>query len=133
MKHLFAALLAALTVVLAASCNLVPLPQRMDKFVDNVEKNYTNYTQDDWDAANEKFEALCNEYQQTKGSLTQDEIKQVRSAMGRYAGIALRAGAESITGTIQEIGDELPGLLQGVKDFIQELGGSQNAPAEEAK
>ena len=83
MKHLFAALLAALTVVLAASCNLMPLPQRMDKFVDNVEKNYTNYTQDDWDAANEKFEALCNEYQQNKGSLTQDEIKQVRSAMGR--------------------------------------------------
>ena len=133
MKHLFAALLAALTVVLAASCNLVPLPQRMDKFVDNVEKNYTNYTQDDWDAANEKFEALCNEYQQNKGSLTQDQIKQVRSAMGRYAGLALRAGAESITGTIQEIGEELPGLLQGVKDFLEELGNSLNAPAEEAQ
>ena len=130
MKHLFIALLAVLFV---ASCNLVPLPERMDKFVDNVEKNYTNYTQEDWEAANEKFEALCNEYQEKKGSLTQDQIKQVRSAMGRYAGIALRAGAESITGTIQEIGDELPGLLQGVKDFIQELGNSLNAPAEEAQ
>ena len=133
MKHLFAALLAALTVVLAASCNLMPLPQRMDKFVDNVEKNYTNYTQDDWDAANEKFEALCNEYQQNKGSLTQDEIKQVRSAMGRYVGIAVRSGAESISDTIQEISDEIPGLLQGIGDFFRELGNSLNAPAEEAQ
>ena len=133
MRRIIVVLMVAVAALLAASCNLVPLPQRMDKFVDNVEKNYSNYSQEDWEAASEKFEALCNEYQQNKGSLTQDQIKQVRSAMGRYAGIALRAGAESITGTIQEIGDELPGLLQGVKDFIQELGGSQNAPAEEAK
>ena len=147
MNRFLAILLTVLSLVLAASCSLRPLPERMDTFVTQVEKHSASYTQQDWEAANEKFEALCEEYQQKKGSLTMDQIKQVRSAMARYMAVAVRSGVDSISSTLEEIGEEIPGLIQELREavpgllqsldgFLQGLGSSlglsdqETAPAE---
>ena len=111
-------LMVSATLVLMNSCKLRPLPERMDTFVTSVEKGSASYSKDDWDAANEKFEALCKEYQEKKGSLTLDQIKQVRSAMGRYVAVALRSGMDSVSSTIEDIGEQLPGLIQEINDAV---------------
>lgn len=111
-------LMVSASLMLMNSCKLRPLPERMDAFVTSVEKGSASYSQDDWDAANEKFEALCKEYQEKKGSLTLDQIKQVRSAMGRYVAVALRSGMDSVSSTIDDIGGQLPGLIQEIGDAV---------------
>ena len=122
MKRLFVMMLAALSVLLLVNaCNLRPLPERMNAFVNSVEKKAPAYTQDDWDAANEKFEALCKEYQEKKGSLTVDQIKEVRADMGRYMSIAFRSGVDSVTSSLEEIGDQIPGLIQEISDAVPGL------------
>ncbi len=119
MKRLIALILmVSAMLVLMNYCNLRPLPERMDAFVTSVEKSSATYSRDDWDAANEKFEALCQEYQQKKGSLTQDQIRQVRSAMGRYVAVALRSGMDSVSSAIEDIGGQLPGVIQEIGDAV---------------
>ena len=65
MKSVLKTLLALVAVaLLAAACNMfASLPDRMDAFVDSVEKNAANYTQDDWNKANEQYQAFCQEFQ----------------------------------------------------------------------
>lgn len=111
-------LMVSAMLALMNSCKLRPLPERMDAFVTSVEKSSASYSQDDWDAANEKFEALCQEYQQKKGSLTMDQIKQVRSAMGRYVAVAIRSGMDSVSSAIEDIGEQLPGVIQEIGDVV---------------
>ena len=111
-------LTVSVALTLLESCGLRPLPERMDGFVAKVEKESASYSQEDWDAANEKFEALCEEYRQQRGSLTLDQIKQVRTAMGRYVAVAVRSGVDSVSSTIEEIGEQLPGLLQEIGDAV---------------
>ena len=65
---------------------------------------------------------IYQEYKQKKGSLTQDEIKRFRSATGRYATAAVKAGVDSVSASIQEIGEELPGLLDEIGGFFKNLG-----------
>lgn len=122
MKRLIVMMLAALSVMLLmGACNLRPLPDRMKTFVDSAEKKAPSWTSEDWEAANEKFEALCKEYQDKKGDLTVDQIKQVRSDMGRYMSLAVRSGIDSVSSSIEEIGEQIPGLLQEISDAVPGL------------
>ena len=118
MKKSFFLMLAAAAALLFASCTQ-SLPQRMDAFVANVEKNADTYTEEDWEQANETFEELCEEYKETKGSLTGDEVKQVRDAMSRYTSQVVKSGVRSVRDAIEEIGNELPGLFEDLGSIFR--------------
>ena len=134
MKRIIALMLAALCALLfAASCDRLSIPGRMEALAAAVEKNGANYTQDQWEKSNEKFDKLYQEYQEKKGSLTQDEIKRFRTASGQYVKAAVKAGVNSVSSSIEEIGEQLPGLFEEIGDFIKGLGeslGVEEQPAE---
>lgn len=128
-------------MLLLSSCSF-NIADRLDRFVTKAEKESASYTQDDWEASNEKFEALCQTYQKEKGSLTMDQIKQARSAMVRYVSLAVRSGVDSaaasieeigeqIPGLIEEIGESLPGLLESIGNAFRDLGNSLSAPPQD--
>ena len=114
-------MLAAAAALIFASCTQ-SLPKRMDAFVANVEKNADTYTEEDWDQANEKFEELCEEYKENKGSLTGDEVKQVRDAISRYTSTVVKSGVRSVKDAIEEIGNELPGLFEDLGSIFKGIG-----------
>lgn len=118
MKTLLKLLLAACSaaLLLAACDQVVPLPTRMENFVSSVEKNAANYTREDWDKANAKFEELCSEFNEKKGKLTTDEVKQVNKAMGRYASVAFKSGLDSVGSALEEVGSFLEGLTSGSEE-----------------
>ena len=119
MKTLLKLLLpaCAAALLLIACDQVVPLPTRMENFVSSVEKNAANYSQDDWEQANAKFQKLCDEFTEKKGSLTGDEVKQVNKAMGRYAAVVLKTGIDSVgkgfNDAMEEVGSFLEGLSSG--------------------
>lgn len=112
LKLLLSACAAALLLI--ACDQVIPLPTRMDNFVSSVEKNASKYTQEDWENANAKFQKLCDEFEAKKGSLTGDEVKQVRKAMGRYTSIVLSSGIESLGNSINSAIDEVGSFLEGL-------------------
>lgn len=131
MRRITVLILAALSALFLLSSCSFNVADRLDRFVTKVEKEAASYTQDDWTAANEKFEALCKEYQDKKGSLTMDQVKQARSAMGRYVSVAVRSSVDSAASSIEEIGEQIPGLIQEIGNAIRDLGNSLSAPPQD--
>lgn len=121
MKKSFFLMLAAAAALLFASCTQ-SLPDRMDAFVANVEKNADTYTQEDWEQANAQFETLYDEYKANKGSLTGDEVKQIQDAVSRYVKRVVKSGVTSVTGAIEEIGNQLPGLFEDLGSIFRGIG-----------
>lgn len=134
MKRFLALMIAALcALLLTASCDRFSLPGRMEALADTVEKNGANYTQEQWEQSNEKFQKLVEEYQNNKGSLTTDEAKRFRNASGRYFAAAVKSGVANISSSIEEIGKQIPGVIDEIGDFFKGLGaglGQEEKPAE---
>lgn len=134
MKRILALTLAALCALLfAVSCDRMSIPGRMEALAAAVEKDGDNYTQDQWEKSNEKFDKLYQEFHEKKGSLTQDEIKRFRNASAQYFKAAVKAGFNSISSSVEEIGEQIPGIFEEVGEFLKSLGASDQpaeAPAE---
>lgn len=133
-KSYFLLPLAAAAALLLSSCTR-PLPDRMDAFVDKVEQNADTYTEEDWKLANEEFQKLYEEYKADKGSLTGDQVKQVREAMSRYVAKVVESGVSSVTGAVEEIGNQLPGFFEDLGNIFKGIGNglSGERPAENAE
>lgn len=134
MNRFLTMMLAALcALLLAASCDRMSLPGRMESLAATVEKNGADYTQDQWEKSNEKFDKLYKEFMDKKGSLTQDEIKRFHDASAQYVKTAFKAGFQDISSTLEGIGEQLPGLIEEIGGFFKSLGESltkEDAPAE---
>ena len=126
MKRIFALMIVALcALLLASSCDRLSIPGRMEALAAAVEKNGDNYTQEQWEKSNEKFDKLYTEFMDKKGSLTQDEIKRFRAASAQYFKAAVKAGFNSITSSVEEIGEQVPGIFEEVGEFLKSLGASE--------
>lgn len=134
MKRILALTLATLcALLLATSCDMFSIPGRMEALAATVEKNGSSYSQDQWEKSNEKFDKLYQEFHEKKGSLTQDEIKRFRNASAQYFKAAVKAGFNSISSSVEEIGEQIPGIFEEVGEFLKSLGASDQpaeAPAE---
>lgn len=58
------------------------LPLRLERFVDNVEKNASKYTEKDWEKVSEKFKALTNEYEKAYEKLSREDRERIDKAIG---------------------------------------------------
>ena len=127
MKRIIAFMIVALcAMLLASSCDRLSIPGRMEALAAAVEKNGDNYTQEQWEKSNEKFDKLYTEFMDKKGSLTQDEIKRFRAASAQYFKAAVKAGFNSITSSVEEIGEQVPGIFEEVGEFLKSLGTSED-------
>ena len=127
MKRIFAFMIVALcAMLLASSCDRLSIPGRMEALAAAVEKNGDNYTKEQWEKSNEKFDKLYTEFMDKKGSLTQDEIKRFRTASAQYFKAAVKAGFNSISSSVEEIGEQVPGIFEEVGEFLKSLGASED-------
>ena len=131
MKRIIALMLVAAAAVLVfASCKET-LPKRFDTFVNYVEQNCEKFSEDDWTKANDKFDKLVEEYTQNRSSYNADEQKQIRAAITKYVGLAAKCGVKSVLDTINGMIDQLPSLLDGIGNFLKDLGLGGSEPKEE--
>lgn len=122
MKRIFALMLvAAVAVLVFASCKET-LPKRFDLFVNYVEKNCEKFSEDDWTKANERFEKLVDEYTQNRSSYNTDEQKQIRADIVKYVGLAAKSGIKTALDSVNGLIDQIPSLLDGIGNFLKDLG-----------
>lgn len=121
MKKIFSLFLASVVLCLFASCTST-LPHRFDSFVSSVEKHYESYSEDDWNKANDKFEKLFDEYKENKSSFNSEQKKQINAALVRYGKVVAASGIQSLKDTFEDISSQIPGLIEGAKSFLRELG-----------
>lgn len=70
-------------IALFSSCK-DNLPQRFDSFVSSVENNYSDYTEEYWISADEKYYRLVNEFEERRSSYTSDVKREINSIIARY-------------------------------------------------
>lgn len=68
---------------------------RMEKFVTNVEKNYTTWTEKERSEASHKYWEFMKEYKECYESLSSEDKQKVNRAIGRYNGVLVRSGLET--------------------------------------
>ena len=114
-------LMAAVVALMVSSCKKT-LPDRLHAFVEQVEQKADSFSQDDWDEANAKFEELVQEYRDNKNSFNQEEQKQIRADIVKYAGLVAKSGIGTVIGALDEFLEQIPAFFDGVGDFLRGLG-----------
>lgn len=122
MKKILFYILTAATICISVSSCTSTLPGRFERFVNSVERNYENFSEDDWNEANAKFEKLFDEYKENRSSFNSEEKSKINSALARYAKVVAKSGIQSIGETFDEIASQIPGIIEDAKSFFHELG-----------
>ena len=105
-------LFLCIAAMMLLSCS-APLSNRIDEYVTEVEANCRYWTAQDWELSEEEYAALIEEYRLNYDSYTQEERDAINRAIGRYNGLRLKHGLEDFTNKVKEIGEQLPGMVDG--------------------
>ena len=110
-KH-FLVIIAILSSMLLGSC-ASPLSNRIDNYVNEVENNCSNWTDEDWERSQSEYEKLLEEYETNYDSYSQEERDAIDKAIGRYTGLLVRQGIEETGKILKDFGERLPSLIDG--------------------
>ena len=81
--------------------------QRIDSFTSYVEENASEFSEDDWLGANERFLELVREYKGNRHAYNSSEKRQIDSVILHYCRIVLRLKIPGVTNKIRSILREL--------------------------
>ena len=101
------------------SCE-IPTSVKFDNYVDRVEENCENWTEEDWEISKEKYHDLLEEYEANYENMTQEERDAINKAIGRYNGILVKKGLEKVDESINGFIDRLPSLFEGFMSAFEE-------------
>lgn len=105
--------------ILAVGCaTTVSLPDRLDKFVEKTEKEYKNYTDDDWKKSREEYDALVAEMKENYDSYTTSEKVRTMQAIGRYSTMVLGSEISNASESLGTVLDQIPETINGMIDQI---------------
>lgn len=82
--------------------------QRINSFVSYVEENASEFSEDDWLGANERFIELAREYKENRHAYNSSEKRKIDSAILHYFGLVLRS--------------KIPSAIDKIRLILRELG-----------
>lgn len=124
MKKVLLNVLCAFTIILAAnSCTTgyskSSYVSKFEKFVNKVETHCNDYTERDWNKADERFDAFLEKREKYEEKFTSTERKIVRRAIWKYRRIRIKAGLKDVWGDVTEAYDEGKGFLEDLNESIE--------------
>ncbi|MDO4163295.1 MAG: hypothetical protein Q4D56_02750 [Bacteroides sp.] len=87
-------------------------------FVEEITENGADYTQDQWEKANEKFSELLDKIN-SYDDLSQEEIEEVAKLQGQYAATAFKNSGKNIMEKMKKAGAAVEGFLDGVGEELK--------------
>lgn len=87
--------------------------KKLDSFVDDVEAESENFSVEDWEKVNEKFETLVESVTENYDSMTDEEKSEAMKAIGRYTGIYTKMGMKTAAEEFQKAMDALNPFVEG--------------------
>lgn len=107
------------TLALAFGCaTTASLPDRLDKFVEKTEKECKDYTAEDWNKSRKEYDVLVSEMKDNYDSFTTSEKVQAAKAMSRYGALLVEDGISNAVGSLTDIFDQVPEVINGIIDQI---------------
>lgn len=117
---LFVVLTLAATIILTSFG--FSLPAQFEHFVDKVEKNAPEYTQEDWSKASEQFKKLMDKYKESFDSVSDEDKERIDKSIGKYRAIVFKYGvSKSFDEYMKTLGPRLESLGRRIESFFEEL------------
>ena len=113
MKKYILPLLAAGILSLSACQSKSSRIDDLKDFVEEIQKDSEDYTQEQWEKANEEFSQLLDKINSYE-DLSEDELKEVAKLQGQYAATVFKNSGKAIMEQMEKAGAALDGFLEGV-------------------
>ena len=101
-KYIVIALWALTTLSIGACQSKSSRIDDLKDFVEEIQKDGKDYSQEQWEKANEKLD------------LSEDELKEVAKLQGQYAVTVFKNSGKAIMEQMEKAGAALDGFLEGV-------------------
>jgi len=85
----------------------------LKEFVEDIQKDSKDYTQEQWEKANEKFSELLEKIN-SYDDLSEEELKEVAKLQGQYAATVFKNSGKAIMEQMEKAGIALDGFLEGI-------------------
>ena len=118
MKKTTLATLFAALVISVGCATTVSLPDRLDKFVEKTEKEYKNYTEEDWEKSRAEYDALVAEMKENYDSYTTSEKVRTMQAIGRYSTMVLGSEISNASDAVGDVLQQIPETINGIINDI---------------
>lgn len=89
----------------------------LKEFVENIQKDSKDYTQEQWEKANEKFGELLEKIN-SYDDLSEEELKEVAKLQGQYAATIFKYSGKAIMKEMEKAGIALDGFLEGIDEGL---------------
>lgn len=111
-RFLLAALSVLSAVTLLVACGSSTIGDRMDRYVDKIERECDNYSEADWKKVSEKIDDFAEEFDGCRKELAPEQREKFVKAMGRFDRIAIRSGLKNLFDAFEDI----PAYFEGLGD-----------------
>ncbi len=112
-KYIVIALWALTTLSIGACQSRSSRIDDLKDFVEEIQKDGKDYSQEQWEKANEKFSQLLDKINSYE-DLSEDELKEVAKLQGQYAATVFKNSGKAIMEQMEKAGAVLDGFLEGV-------------------
>lgn len=110
-------------LLFTVSCsNLPPISKKayirnFTSFVNNIDDNYENYTQEDWEKADLRYARFTGQYfEKFESKLTKEDTRKINLLKGKYLGLKIKGKSkkviEDVISTIKNTANEAEGLIE---------------------
>lgn len=112
-KYILLALLTAGIFYLTSCQSKSSRIDDLKEFVEDIQKDSKDYTQEQWEKANEKFGQLLEKIN-SYDDLSEEELKEVAKLQGQYAATVFKNSGKAIMEQMEKAGIALDGFLEGI-------------------
>ena len=117
-RHIIFCLLLSIVIV---SCNAPQkrLINKLNSHVAKVEKEYSNYSLEEWESANIELEKIVANVEANYEKMTQAERDAAMKAIGCYYGLVAKQGLQNAAQETHKVLEALPSLIEGFTDAFK--------------
>ena len=112
----------AIAALLMTACAF-SLPGKFTQLADQVAAKGADYTPEQWEKTNAKFEKLVQQYIDKYDKLSNEDKKEINAAIGKYTATALKCGAanglKQINALLKEIPSAIDTAAEGARGFLE--------------
>ena len=124
-KYIVIALWALTTLSIGACQSRSSRIDDLKDFVEEIQTDGKDYSQEQWEQAHEKFSQLLDKINSYE-DLSEDELKEVAKLQGQYAATVFKNSGKAIMEQMEKAGAALDGFLEGVDQGLDNNQAEEN-------
>ena len=117
-KYYIICLLILATITSCSAPQKRPI-EKLNSHIEKVEKEYVNYTYEEWEVANIEFEKIVANIEANYDKMSPAERDAAMKAIGRYYGLVAKQGIQNAAQETQKALEALPSLIEGFTDAFK--------------